>query len=56
MLRPNPDFSAKPDKVTNLADILGGKIDSLRKAKNLLLEQRIIKDYDGKERAFFMTH
>ena len=50
---PNPDFSAKPDKVTNAADILGGQLNNLRKSKNLSLHQRIVKDYDGKERAFF---
>lgn len=50
---PNPDFSGEPDKVINAADILGGKLNDLKKTKNLSLEQRIIEDYDGKERAFF---
>ncbi len=50
---PNPDFSAKPDKLTNVADILGGELNNLRKTRDLSLYQRIIKDYDGKERAFF---
>jgi len=51
---PNPEFSAKPDKVTNAADILGGKINDLKNSRNLSLNQRIIKDYDGVERAFFI--
>lgn len=50
---PNPDFSAKPDKMTRVADILEGKLDNLRKLSNISLYQRIIKDYDGRERAFF---
>jgi len=50
---PNPEFSIGIDNVTNAADILGGKLNILRKQNNLSLYQRIIKDYDGKERAFF---
>jgi len=50
---PNPDFSAKPDKVTNAAEILEGKLNDLRKLTNVSLYQRMIEDYDGKERAFF---
>lgn len=50
---PNPDFWAKNDKQTNVADILGGKLNDLKKSRNLSLQQRIIKDFDGKERAFF---
>lgn len=51
---PNPDFSPKPDKSINAADILDGKLNNLRKLKDISLEQRIIKDYDGKERVFFL--
>jgi|GEM_PF-235374 len=50
---PNPDFSATPDKVTHVADILGGQLNSLMASGNLSLRQKIIKDYDGTERAFF---
>lgn len=50
---PNPDFSAKPDKITRAAEILEGKLDNLIKLSSVSLYQRIIKDYDGKERAFF---
>jgi len=50
---PNPEFAPTPDKFTNAADILEGKLDTLRKIDDISLQQRIIKDYDGKERFFF---
>jgi len=50
---PNPEFAATPEKFTNAADILEGKLSALRESDNISLQQRIIKDYDGKERFFF---
>lgn len=50
---PNPDFSATANKITNASDILEGQLNNLRKLTNVALHQRMIKNYDGKERAFF---
>lgn len=50
---PNPDFEAKPDHMVKAADILGGRLNEIRQVEDLALEQRMVKDYDGKVRAFF---
>lgn len=49
----NKKFNPSEDKYTNVKDILSGKLKNILRGKNLGINERKVKDYDGTDRLFF---
>ena len=51
---PNEDYRPKEDKLVNIGEVLDGKLKDIEEKESLKPRDRIVKDYDGNNRVFFL--